>query len=96
MKCCYGIVAALCAGTVVAVSFNADTPNASAGNHTQEDFESFCQSLGLSTSDVDTLWAKVTRGTADVEVACLTAQASLGDGQVDTTPLNQTVVSENW
>jgi hypothetical protein len=96
MKCCCGIVAALCVGTVVATSFDTNRPNASARNHTQEDFESFCKGLGLSTPDIDTLWDKLATGTADIEVACLTAQAVLGEAQVEITPLNQTLVNENW
>lgn len=97
MKSCFGtVVVVLCASTGFSVGTNIDGSNAPAKNGTRAEFESFCQSLGLSNSDVDVLWDKLSTGTSDIEAACLTAQTTLGEVQVDVTPLNKTVVNDNW
>ncbi|KAK4154503.1 hypothetical protein C8A00DRAFT_14367 [Chaetomidium leptoderma] len=43
-----------------------------------------------------TRYALATTPAEIVEVACLTALSSLGDAQVDTLPLNNAIVQENW
>ncbi|KAK2732573.1 hypothetical protein CKAH01_08671 [Colletotrichum kahawae] len=63
-------------------------------------FERFGQAIGLSPQHIELLgqqYAKVEGDTDDiVQVACLTAEAVIGQEHVDTLPLNQTVVEENW
>ncbi|TVY14647.1 FAD-dependent monooxygenase yanF [Lachnellula arida] len=68
--------------------------------HNVTDFQAFICSLGLPpNSKVQSLtenYARVNTSTNVLEVACHTAQISLGAGQVEISPLNQTVVNENW
>ncbi|KAI0850546.1 FAD-binding domain-containing protein [Daldinia vernicosa] len=64
-----------------------------------EKFEAFYNSIGLSEAQAETLKEKYGIETTDensVEAACTAAQLSLGASIVDTAPLNQTVVGENW
>lgn len=64
-----------------------------------EKFEAFYNSIGLSEAQAGTLKEKYGIETTDansVEAACTAAQLSLGASIVDTSPLNQTVVGENW
>lgn len=65
----------------------------------QPGFVSFGRSLGLDSRKIQSLAAKYALATTPaevVEVACLTALAALGEAQVDTRPLNNATVQENW
>ncbi|GKT43289.1 FAD-dependent monooxygenase yanF [Colletotrichum spaethianum] len=62
-------------------------------------FEDFARSLGVGDDDLQAIATKY--GSAkqipkSAGVACLLAQYALGESQVDTSSLNQTVVDENW
>lgn len=62
-------------------------------------FTSFAQNLGLSAANTRALaarYAKADDSVAILNVACLTAQGVLGAANVDTSPLNQTIVDVNW
>ncbi|KAJ5803991.1 CAZyme family AA7 [Penicillium psychrosexuale] len=62
-------------------------------------FTSFAQDLGLSAANTRALaarYAKADDSVAILNVACLTAQGVLGAANVDTSPLNQTIVDVNW
>ncbi|OTB15927.1 hypothetical protein K445DRAFT_317556 [Daldinia sp. EC12] len=64
-----------------------------------KEFETFYTSIGLSKEQAETLKEKYgveTPKAKSLEAACTAAQLSLGNSQVDTSPLNQTVVGENW
>jgi hypothetical protein len=79
----------------VFLSWAAATPTL----HPQSGFISFGRGLGLSPRKVQHLAAKYAAATTPaevVEVACLTALAALGEAQVDTRPLNNATVQENW
>ncbi|TVY91044.1 Bifunctional solanapyrone synthase, partial [Lachnellula willkommii] len=58
-------------------------------------FSNFAKTLGLSDADITTLGDKHANVTA-LERACMIAQCSLGTAEVDTTPVNLTIVDENW
>ncbi|KAK6062797.1 Bifunctional solanapyrone synthase 4 [Seiridium cupressi] len=92
------IVWALCAGNSVAGSLHPTRfPRQTEG--AVADFEEFARSYNLSEEQIKTLGAKYEQANTSaeqVEVACQTAQSSLGEAQVDTSPLNQTAVQENW
>ncbi|KAH8590926.1 hypothetical protein B0O99DRAFT_598706 [Bisporella sp. PMI_857] len=63
------------------------------------ELKNFAQTLGLTAADVRSLkdkYAQRTETSTIVEVACLAAQLLLGADQVDTAPLNQSTVEENW
>ena len=63
------------------------------------ELSNFAQTLGLSETQIQSLEVKYSQATTRstiVEVACLAAQLCLGTDQVDTTPVNQTIVEENW
>lgn len=67
------------------------------------DFSSFGESIGLSSSECSSLKAQYDEvisnpNASDIilDIACLTARVSLGSDQVDASPLNQTLVNENW
>lgn len=62
-------------------------------------FRIFARSLGLSNSAARELADRYGQAATDpeiLEVACLTAHGALGEAQVDTSPLSQTVVDMNW
>ncbi|KAI1656821.1 hypothetical protein F4813DRAFT_361961 [Daldinia decipiens] len=70
-----------------------------ADSNTTAEFKSFCHELRLPDPDTQLLIEKFSRiSTPDdvLDVACATARFALGQDQVDTAPLNQTVVNENW
>lgn len=64
----------------------------------------FCLSIGLSEEDSILVQSKLegkpptdtTQPNLLLDVCCLTARLLLGLEKVDLSPLNQTVVSENW
>jgi len=58
-------------------------------------FSNFAKALGLSDADIKSLGDKQAQATA-TELACMTAHHCLGTAQVDTTPVNSTIVDENW
>lgn len=59
--------------------------------------EPMSQNHELSSSQVEELRVKRDgNSSTNLELACLAAQTALGVDQVDTSPLNQTVVDENW
>ncbi len=63
------------------------------------DFIAFGKSLGLDALKVQSLAATYVLATTPaglLEVACLTAVSALGDAQVDTRPLNNATIQENW
>ncbi len=66
---------------------------------TRIEFQSFAQDLGLPASKVQyigDMYAETNTDSFMLEVACLTAQESLGGAKLDTRPLNQTIVDANW
>ncbi|KAI0103466.1 FAD-binding domain-containing protein [Daldinia grandis] len=67
-------------------------------SNTIAEFKSFCHGLRLLDTDTELLTQEFSRATPDgiLDVACTTARFALGERQVDTAPLNQTVVNENW
>ena len=60
----------------------------------------FYRSIGISDIDAQTLYIELAHtrsgNSSLVDIACKTAQLSLSDSQVDTFPLNRTVVDEKW
>lgn len=82
-------------------AFSSITTSKMSFQTTGDDFQSFCSSIGLSDEQASGL--KPMLGTnsdnssdAALQIACQTAQVSLGTEQVNISPLNQTVVEENW
>jgi hypothetical protein len=60
-------------------------------------FSSFLDDIGLSGSAAEALVEKYNLNTSTpLDLACETAKQLLGSNTVDTTPLNQTLVEENW
>lgn len=65
----------------------------------QEDFATFAKDIKISETQIKSLatsLASAKTSSAILAVACLTAQVVLGGPQVDTTPLDQAVVKDNW
>ncbi|TGJ86590.1 hypothetical protein E0Z10_g2193 [Xylaria hypoxylon] len=65
----------------------------------QGNFSAFGQSLHLTRPELSHLGRAYARASMDgdtLAVACLTAQAALGKVQVQTRPLNYTIIHENW
>ncbi|KAI0105083.1 hypothetical protein GGR51DRAFT_202935 [Nemania sp. FL0031] len=65
----------------------------------QGDFSAFGQNLHLPSPelrDLGTAYARASTNGAILSVACRTAQVALGKAQVETQPLNNTIVDENW
>ncbi|KAK3984531.1 FAD binding domain-containing protein [Cladorrhinum sp. PSN332] len=65
----------------------------------QDDFVTFAKSLEVPEPQIKSLSTSLSAAktsSAILGVACLTAQLLLGEARVDTTPLNQAVVQENW
>lgn len=62
--------------------------------------EDFYTNIGISALESQTLSSTFqqakSRNNSLVKVACQTAQLALPRSQVDTAPLNQTIVDENW
>lgn len=70
---------------------------------TGDEFQSFRSSIRLSDEQASRLKSRLDQATnidnssnAALQIACQTAQVSLGNDQVNVSPLNQTVVEENW
>ncbi|KAI5862351.1 Glucooligosaccharide oxidase [Durotheca rogersii] len=68
-----------------------------------EDFNAFAKSIGLSSSQTCKLKAKydaiVNGGNSpedNLDLACQVAQESLGADQVDSAPVGQALINENW
>lgn len=62
-----------------------------------QQFETFLSSIGLSGAAADTLRASAeSNSSSSLDLACQAAQLLFGNNTVDTAPLNQTVVEENW
>ncbi|KAI0096162.1 FAD-binding domain-containing protein [Nemania sp. FL0031] len=66
-------------------------------------FDSFCNSIGLSGPSAQTLKARFDEANkhgltvaVSRDLACLAAQLSLGQDNVDVSPINQTLASKNW
>ncbi|TVY40960.1 Bifunctional solanapyrone synthase [Lachnellula cervina] len=60
-------------------------------------FESFLGSVGLSGTEAQSLTgAYVGKSSSPLALACQVAQLCLGQDNVHTAPLNQTLVDENW
>ncbi|KAK4222534.1 FAD binding domain-containing protein [Podospora fimiseda] len=65
----------------------------------QNDFVTFAKSIQVPEDQIKSLstsFSSAKTTSAILNVACLTAKILLGEPQVDTTPLNQAVVQENW
>ncbi|KAI1178067.1 FAD-binding domain-containing protein [Nemania sp. FL0916] len=63
------------------------------------DFEAFGQTLGLSESSIESVGDRYARASATdnvLDIACLTAKLALQPGEVETAPINQTVIEVNW
>jgi hypothetical protein len=62
--------------------------------------QNFYSSIGISDLDGPLIQREIAelrrKNGSSVELACRTAQLSLSETQVDTYPLNSTVVDENW
>jgi hypothetical protein len=66
---------------------------------TAADFESFGKQIGLPEFTIKTLgerFAQVSNPVEALAFACQTARQSLGEAQVQATPVDQTVVEVNW
>ncbi|EUC42424.1 hypothetical protein COCMIDRAFT_39532 [Bipolaris oryzae ATCC 44560] len=66
---------------------------------TTADFASFGQQIGLPKSTIQTLGEKIAQVSNPVEAlaaACQTARESLGEAQVQSAPVDQTIVEVNW
>lgn len=83
----YGIVGAL--GATTASTFQIQPRD----NATE--FTRFAQDIGLPAAQIESVRVKFSQATK-VELACLTAQFLIGIDNVDTVPLNETIVEENW
>lgn len=90
-------------GTVVAALCASRVAGAIAGDlqkgHNKSSFWRFGQEIGLSHGQIETLGQQYAKASSDadiLQVACLVAEAAIGQGYVETSPLNQTVVEENW
>ncbi|KAK8026555.1 FAD linked oxidase-like protein [Apiospora marii] len=61
-------------------------------------FDAFCSSLALSASQVQCLKDEIAQSASGsgLEQACRAAEMALGHDRVDTSPLDETVVHENW
>lgn len=62
-------------------------------------FVSFGKTVGLSESAIQNLgdkFAQISNPTTALAIACETAQILFGVAQVEATPVDQTVVDENW
>ncbi|KAH6701360.1 hypothetical protein BKA61DRAFT_561607 [Leptodontidium sp. MPI-SDFR-AT-0119] len=95
----YYLAGSLFAPCILALSTSTRANDGQILARTNAAFAVFGKSIGLSELAVRTLGDKSANISNSVEaltVACQTAQESLGAAQVDTTPLNQTVVDENW
>lgn len=98
MKSLLCILAALCT-TEATSHFRSPIRSVVSQRSEAEDFYSFGKSLGLSDSVILPLeddYGNATSPAKIAQLACLVAQASIGQNQVDTPPLDQTVVEENW
>lgn len=97
-----GIILALTAMSVVASALLETGADLGLGQFQRRDnahLKAFARSLGLSNIDIRDLsdrYSKAENGPKTIDLACLTAQDALGEGQVNTPPLNQTVVDANW
>lgn len=72
-------------------------------HNTTTTFESFCGSVGLSDEQTLSFVGRLNQATnntsssgAMLQDACQVAQIALGIEKVNLSPLNQTVVEENW
>ncbi|CAG8981861.1 hypothetical protein HYALB_00009536 [Hymenoscyphus albidus] len=68
-------------------------------NTTKGDFQTLASSLNIRNSQIKSLaaqYAQASNSADVVQVACQTAQISLGESQVNASPINQTLVEENW
>ena len=95
----YYLAGSLFAPCILALSTSTRANDGQILARTDAGFVVFGKSIGLSELAVRTLGDKSANISNSVEaltVACQTAQESLGAVQVDTTPLNQTIVDENW
>jgi hypothetical protein len=66
---------------------------------TVADFASFGEEIGLSKSIIQALGDEFARASHPVQalaVACRTARKCLGEAQVETIPVDQTIVEINW
>ncbi|KAM7210774.1 hypothetical protein V8F06_013852 [Rhypophila decipiens] len=65
----------------------------------QDDFATFAKDIQVPETQINSLsknLASARTSTAILTLACLTAQVVLGGSQVDTAPLDQAVVKDNW
>ncbi|KAI1119977.1 FAD-binding domain-containing protein [Nemania abortiva] len=69
----------------------------------EHQFDSFCTSIGLSNSNAQALKSKYDQAseggltaTKSLDLACLAAQLSLGEDNVDVSPVNKTLAGGNW
>ena len=84
-----------CGISVSAVSVGSTESNPKPG----KDFGSFAQALGVSASQISCLAGKYAAALTDnalLDLACLTAGVILGEEQVQSEAVNQTVVDVNW
>lgn len=89
MKLCVSILAAALLAEVSSATNN--TWSNSTG------FEELLKTVGVPASDSAALTQLYHDGnSSQLGLACSTAQAAIGTASVDTTPLNQTIVDENW
>ncbi|KAI1208146.1 Glucooligosaccharide oxidase [Annulohypoxylon truncatum] len=94
----YIIVVAISSYAIAEAVHKAHQRNIWNANDTSS-LESLYHTLGLSdaeTQDVRDRFTRATPADGNINVACVIAQCVMGEGIVDTSPLNQTVVDENW
>ncbi|KAJ6199365.1 hypothetical protein J3E72DRAFT_215880 [Bipolaris maydis] len=93
----FGMLFARCIGIAHAVSMGVN--GLQTRTTTAAGFASFGQQIGLSESTIKTFGEKFAQVSSPAEalaVACQTARESLGEAQVQATPVDQTVVEVNW
>ena len=84
-----------CGISVTATPTDSTEPNPTPG----KDFGSFARNVGLPASQISCLAGKYAAALTDsalLDLACLTASVILGEEQVESGVVNQTVVDVNW
>ncbi|KAH9992264.1 FAD-binding domain-containing protein [Xylariaceae sp. FL0662B] len=94
----------VCSALFLGLQSSADIHDTSAASHDEgimgSKSESFCSSIGLSGSKAQILKQQLDKfehgGSDSLSLACKAAQLCIGQENVNTVPLNQSLVGENW